>query len=94
MFLSRSWGQPCGLVVKFRVLHFGGPGSVPGHGPTSLLGSHAMVVTHIQNKGRLAQILAQGRSSSAKRKMKFLVDDGAACRGPQFENNYKGRRDG
>ena len=60
-------GQPSGLVVKFNVLHFGSPGSAPGHGPM-LFVSHAVVVTHIQNRIRLAQMLAQGQSSSAKKK--------------------------
>ena len=53
-------GQPHGLVVKFGVLCFDSLGSVPGHGPTLLVSSHAVAVTHIQNRGRLAQMLAQG----------------------------------
>ena len=36
-----------GLVVKFSMLHFGGPGLAPGCGPTLLLGSRAVVATHI-----------------------------------------------
>ena len=48
-------------------LHFGGLGSVPGHRPTPLLSGHAVMATHIQNRGRLAQMLAQGKSSSAKK---------------------------
>ena len=60
-------GQPSGLVVKFGVLCFNSPGSVPGHGPTPLVGGHAVAVTHIQNRGRLAQMLAQGESSSSKK---------------------------
>ena len=38
-----------------------------GHGHTHCLSSHAMAVSHIQNRGRLAQVLAQGQSSQAKR---------------------------
>ena len=38
----------------------------PGHRPIPLI-SHAMAATHIQNRGRLAQMLAQGESSSAKK---------------------------
>ena len=34
----------------------------------SLLVSHTVAVTHIQNRGRLTQMLAQGKSSSAKKK--------------------------
>ena len=60
-------GQPHGIVVQFSVLCFGGPGLVPGSRPTPLIGGHAMVATHIQNRGRLAQMLAQGESSSAKK---------------------------
>lgn len=44
----------------------------PGHGPT-LLVSHALVVTHIQSEGRLAQMLVQGRSSSAKKKKAIIL---------------------
>ena len=45
-----------------------GLGSVPGHGPTPLGDGRAVVATHIQNRGRLAQMLVQGESSSAKEK--------------------------
>ena len=61
-------GWPCGLVVKFSVLHLDAPDSVPGLGPTPLVGSRAVAVTHILNRGRLAQMLAQGEPSSAKNK--------------------------
>ena len=72
--LTPSWsiqclgrgGQHHGLVVNFSMLHFGGPGPVPGCRPTRLIGSRAVMVTHIQNRGRLAQMLAQGESSSKK----------------------------
>ena len=60
-------GRPRGLVVRFGALHFGGLGSVPGRGPTPVV-SHVVVVTHIQNRGRLAQRLAQGESSSSKKR--------------------------
>ena len=46
-----------GLEVNFSVFHLGGLGSVPGCGPTPLVSGHAEVATHIQNKGRLAQML-------------------------------------
>ena len=45
---------------------FGSLGLVPGHRPTPLIGGHAVVVNHIQNRGRVAWMLAQGESSSAK----------------------------
>ena len=59
-------GQPCGLTVKFGVLCFSGLGSAPRHRPTPLIRGR-VCGTHIQNRGRLAQILAQGESSQAKR---------------------------
>ena len=63
-------GQSLGLAVEFGVLRFGGLGSVPGCRPTPLISGHAVVATHIQNRGRLAQMLAQGESS-AKKKMLY-----------------------
>ena len=59
-------GWPHGLVVTFSRLCFGSPGLVPRCGSTPLIGGHAVAATHIQNRGRLAQMLAQGESSSAK----------------------------
>lgn len=61
-----SWS--CGLGVKFGTLHFSSPGSVPGHGPILLVNSHAVAVKHVQNRGRLAQMLDQGETSPAKKK--------------------------
>ena len=61
-------GQPSGLVVKLGVLCFGGPGVVPGCRNIPLVGGHAVVATHKQNRGRVAQMLAQGKSSSGKKK--------------------------
>ena len=59
-----------GLVVKFSMLCFGGLGSFsPGADLDHSLVSHAVVVTHIKNRGRLAQMLAQGKSSSGKQKI-------------------------
>ena len=48
--------------LKFRVLHFGSPGlqvRIPGVDPAPLI-SRAVEPSHIQNRGRLAQMLAQG----------------------------------
>ena len=59
------WGWPPVLVVKFCTLHFGSPGFVLGCRSTSLVNGHAVAASHIQNRGRLAQTLAQGESSSA-----------------------------
>ena len=62
----RSW--PHGLEVKFGALCFGGLGSVPACRLTPLVGGHAVVATHIRDRGRLAQMLAQGESSLVKKK--------------------------
>ena len=64
---KRSRGQPCG-PLKFGTLHFGSLGSVPWHGPAPLISGHAVAVTHIQNRGILVQVVAQGQSSSAKKR--------------------------
>ena len=42
-------------------------GSDPGHGPTHCSSSHDVAASDIQNRGRLAQMLAQGQSSSPKK---------------------------
>ena len=61
-------------MVKFRVLRFNGPGSVPRCGPTPLVSGHAAVAARIQNRGRLTQMLVQGQSSSPeKRKFPFRI---------------------
>ena len=61
-------GQPCSPVDKFGMLCFSGPGSDPRHGSTPLFSSRAVVATHIQNRGWLTQMLAQGEAPSAKKK--------------------------
>ena len=61
-------GLARGLVVKFGMLRFSSLGSVPGRRPTPLIGRHAVVATHTQNRERLAQMLAEGESSSVKKK--------------------------
>ena len=50
------------------MLLFGVLGSVPGCQRTPLVSGHAVVAIHKQNRGRLAQMLAQAESSSAKKK--------------------------
>ena len=54
------WGWHCGLVVKFSAFHFGGQGLVPRRRPTTLVGGHTVVTAHLQNRRKLAQMLAQG----------------------------------
>ena len=55
--------------VKFCAVCFGSPGftgSDPGCRSIPLI-SHAVEATHIQNRGRLARMSAQGKSSSEKK---------------------------
>ena len=57
------------------MLHFGGLGFVgsdPGCGPTYRSSSHAVAASHIQNRWRLAQMLAQGQSSSQQQQRKLI----------------------
>ena len=54
-------------MVRCGVLCLGGLGLVSRCRPTPLVSGHAVVASHVQNRGRLAQVLAQGDSSSAKR---------------------------
>ena len=57
---DRAW--PCGQVVtvlQAPLLRPGFVGSDSSHGPTPLP-SHAVKVSHIQNRGELAQMLALG----------------------------------
>ena len=44
-----------------------------GQGPTHLSSGLAVVVSHIQNRGILAQMLAQGQSSSPKKIQKQVL---------------------
>ena len=55
-------------MVKFGVLHLSSWGSVPRRRPTPLISSHSVAATHIQNRGRVARTLAQGKSSSNRKK--------------------------
>ena len=57
-------------MVNFGALCLGSMGSILVHEPTPLIGGHAVVMTHMQNRGRLTQMLAQGESSSAKQTKK------------------------
>ena len=57
-------------MVKLGTLHFGILGSGPRRGPTPLVSGHAMAATHKKNRGKLAQMLAQGESFSTKMRKK------------------------
>ena len=92
---TKTQGQPHDLVVKFGMLLFGGLASVPRCGPTPLVSSCAVVVTHMQKRGRLAQMLAQGESSSAKNQtkqkqnnQKTQIKDSGSSANPKW-NRYK-----
>ena len=58
----KKWlrGQPCGIVVKFPCSTSVAWGMAlgPKCGPTHRFSSHAVVASHIQNRGRLAQMLS------------------------------------
>ena len=49
------------------MFRFSSGGSVPGHRPIPLIGGHVVAATCKQNRERLAQMLAQGKSSSGKK---------------------------
>ena len=64
-----TWGLAHGRVVQVLSAQLPWPkfaGSDLRHGPTPLI-SHAVKASHIQNRGRLVQMLAQGKSSSQKK---------------------------
>ena len=61
-------GQSRDLGVKFGTLHFGGPGSIPWAQTYTTHWWHTVVATHKQDRGRLTQMLVQGKSSSGKKK--------------------------
>ena len=55
------------------MLRFGGLGFTaldPRCGPMHHSSNHAVAASHIQNRGRLAEMLAQGQSSSQKKRKK------------------------
>ena len=60
--------QPSGSRTLLRGLGFAGSG--PRCGSTHLLPSHAVVASHLQSGGGLAQMLAQGQSFPPKEKKK------------------------
>ena len=67
---NNNRGQTGGIVVEFSHSTSMARGSgvwVPGL-DLHHWSSHAVVVSHMQNKGRLEQMLAQGQSSSSKKR--------------------------
>ena len=68
----KNWGQPGCAVVKFACSALLAPGlwvGILGMNPHHSLG-HAVVASHRQNGGRWAHMLAQGYSSSSRKKNK------------------------
>lgn len=67
----RVWGWSHGLVVKFSMFHFGSLGLVPGVWTYT---THPLKYScgdpHTKNRRSLAQMLAQGESSSGEKKIK------------------------
>ena len=55
-------------MIEFGVLHSSGLGLVPVCGPTPLVSGQAVAATHIQKEDDWQQMLAQGQSSSVKKK--------------------------
>ena len=66
---ERGGGQPSGVVVKFACCTLAAQGLWIWIVGVDLRrsSSHTVVASHIQNIGRLAQMLAQGQSSSPKK---------------------------
>ena len=62
----RGWAH--GLLARFSTLHFGDLGSGPGRGPIVLVSSHAVVMTHTENRGRLAQCKLRANLPQQKKK--------------------------
>ena len=64
-----SQASPHGLVVKFSLLCFSGQVQFPGANLHRLsVSGHVVVAAHIQREEDWQQMLAQGKSSSEKKK--------------------------
>ena len=65
-----DWGQPGGIAVKFThsaSTAQGSPVQIPARTYALLIKPHCGKHPTYKSRGRLAQMLAQGQSSSAKR---------------------------
>ena len=65
---KKRQSYPYCIVVKLGMLCFSGPDLIPRNRPIPLVSCHGVAATLIQNRGKLAQMLAQGQSSSSKKK--------------------------
>ena len=63
-------GQPCGLVVKVRTLHFSSQGSLPRHRPTPLVGGHAVAATPVHNGGSLTWMFSRANLPQQKKSIR------------------------
>ena len=82
---AASWLSSCSLLWWPRVM-----GWAPKWGPTRHSWSHTEVVSHIQNRGRLAQLLAQDQFSSPKIKgqMNLLPPSSLSPWNGRFDHNW------
>ena len=67
----KGWGWPSGLVVKFThsaSAAWGLKVQMSGVDLQIAHQSHTVAASHIQNRGRLAQMLAQRQSSSSRKR--------------------------
>ena len=78
---------PMAYWLKFHTLCFSGPGLVPGHGTTCLsLNGHAMAAAHIEKEEHWQWLLAQGKSSPAKKK-KCKQEAASSSKGSDVRRN-------
>ena len=66
--MKASGGRPHSLVVKFGEFHFSSLGSVPRHGPISLISGHSVAWPTYKIEADWQQMLVQGESSLSKKK--------------------------
>lgn len=68
---NRCWGPAWWRSGSVCVLRFSSPGLAgldPGPGPTHRSSNHSVAASHRQSRGRWAQLLAQGLSSSSEKR--------------------------
>ena len=91
MYIHMCSYLPSGVVVRFTcsaLAAWGFTGLDPGHRPPHRSSTHAVAVSHIQSRGRLAHMLPHQQSSSSK-KRKISTD---VSSGPIFLTKRKTRK--
>ena len=86
---TKTWVSPSGLVVKFSVLCFSGPGLVsmdPHHSSVSMHGGDPHTK---QRKLDWQQRLAQGESSSGKKKLSLSINISGNLKKKYIAGNLK-----